>query len=75
VTKPTWFPEAFGTSTLEAESPIMQIAEERRASFLSVENIISNISLEKVNLHTASKSELITLPGIAPDLAERIIAY
>ncbi len=72
----TWFTETFDTSAFEAESiAVAEIAEARRASLLSGENIISNISLEKVNLNTASKSELITLPGIGPALAERIVAY
>ena len=58
----TWFSEAFDTSALEAESEtIAQIAEVRKASFLYCENIISNISLEKVNLNTTTKSEFITL--------------
>ena len=72
----TWFSETSYTSALEAESEaIVQIAEVRRGSLLPGENIISNISLEKVNLNTISRSELITLPGIDPALAERIIVY
>ena len=72
----TWFSETSYTSALEAESEaIVQIAEVRGGSLLPGENIISNISLEKVNLNTTSRSELITLPGIDPALTERIIAY
>jgi DNA uptake protein ComE-like DNA-binding protein len=75
VVKRTWFSETFDTSALEAESEaIEQIARVRRASLLTGENIISNISLEKVNLNITSKTEFITLTRIDPALAERIIA-
>ncbi|MBH30921.1 MAG: hypothetical protein CMG71_02885 [Candidatus Marinimicrobia bacterium] len=68
----TWFHQTFDTSELEVGSEaIAQMAEASIASMLFGENIISNFSLEKVNLNTASKSELISFPGIG--LAERII--
>ena len=44
-------------------------------SRLAGENIASIITIQKVNLNKALKSELITLPGIGPALADRIIAY
>ena len=72
----TWFLETFDISeSAEEADEVAKIAQERRTARLSVENIASNISIQKVNLKRALKSELITLPGIGPALADRIIAY
>ncbi|HHZ99029.1 MAG TPA: helix-hairpin-helix domain-containing protein [Candidatus Marinimicrobia bacterium] len=51
------------------------MAQEGRASHLAGKNIASIITIQKVNLNRALKSELIILPGIGPALADRILAY
>ena len=72
----TWFPETFDISeSAEEADEVAKIAQERRTARLAGENIASIITIQKVNLNKALKSELITLPGIGPALADRIIAY
>ena len=72
----TWFPETFDISeSAEEADEVAKIAQERRTARLAGENIASIITIQKVNLNRALKSELITLPGIGPALADRIIAY
>ena len=72
----TWFPEIFDISeSAEEADEVAKIAQERRTVRLAGENIASIITIQKVNLNRALKSELITLPGIGPALADRIIAY
>ena len=71
-----WFPETFDISeSAEEADEVAKIAQERRTARLAGENIASIITIQKVNLNRALKSELITLPGIGPALADRIIAY
>ena len=72
----TWFLETFDISeSAEEADEVAKIAQERRTARLAGENIASIITIQKVNLNRALKSELITLPGIGPALAYRIIAY
>ena len=72
----TWFPETFDISeSAEEADEVAKIAQERRTARLAGENIASIITIQKVNLNKALKSELITLSGIGPALADRIIAY
>ena len=72
----TWFLETFDISeSAEEADEVAKIAQERRTVRLAGENIASIITIQKVNLNRALKSELITLPGIGPALADRIIAY
>ena len=54
---------------------VPKIVQERRIARLAGEKIASIITIQKVNLNRALKSELITLPGIGPVLAGRIIGY
>ena len=62
----TWFPETFDISeSAEEADEVAKIAQERRTVRLAGENIASIITIQKVNLNRALKSELITLPGIA----------
>ena len=62
----TWFPEIFDISeSAEEADEVAKIAKERRTARLAGENIASIITIQKVNLNKALKSELITLPGIA----------
>ena len=69
----TWFPETFDISeSAEEADEVAKIAQERRTVRLAGENIASIITIQKVNLNRALKSELITLPGIGPALAGRI---
>ena len=71
----TQFPETFDISeSAEEADEVAKIAQERRTARLAGENIASIITIQKVNLNRALKSELITLPGIGPALADRIIA-
>ena len=71
----TWFPETFDISeSAEEADEVAKIAQEKRTARLAGENIASIITIQKVNLNRALKSELITLPGIGPALADRIIA-
>ena len=61
----TWFPETFDLSeSAEKADEIAKIAQERKTACLAGENIASIITIQKVNLNRALKSELITLPGI-----------
>ena len=72
----TWFPETFDISeSAEEADEVAKIAQERRTARLAGENIASIITIQKVNLNKALKSELITLSGIGPALADRIIAH
>ena len=72
----TWFLETFDISeSAEEVDEVAKIAQEKRTVRLAGENIASIITIQKVNLNRALKSELITLPGIGPALADRIIAY
>ena len=72
----TWFPETFDISeSAEETDEVAKIAQERRTACFAGENIASIITIQKVNLNRALKSELITLPGIGPALADRIVAY
>ena len=72
----TWFLETFDISeSAEEADEVAKIAQERRTAHLAGENIASIITIQKVNLNRALKSELITLPGIGPALAGRIIEY
>ena len=72
----TWFLETFYISeSAEEADEVAKIAQERRTVRLAGENIASIITIQKVNLNRALKSELITLPGIGPALADRINAY
>ena len=62
----TWFLETFDISeSAEEADEVAKIAQERRTVRLAGENIASIITIQKVNLNRALKSELITLPGIA----------
>ena len=71
----TCFLETFDISeSAEEADEVAKIAQERRTVRLAGENIASIITIQKVNLNRALKSELITLPGIGPALADRIIA-
>ena len=71
-----WFSETFDlTESVGEVDKVAKIAQERKTAHLAGENIASIISIQKVNLNRALKSELITLPGIGgPALADRIIA-
>ena len=61
----TWFPETFDLSeSAEKVAEIAKIAQERRTACFAGENIASIITIQKVNLNRALKSELITHPGI-----------
>ena len=72
----TCFLETFDISeSAEEADEVAKIAQERRIARLAGENIASIITIQKVNLNRAFKSGLITLPGIGPTLADRIIAY
>ena len=72
----TWFSETFDISDLAEEADeVAKIVQERRTARLAGENIASIITIQKVNLYGVLKSELITLPGIGPALADRIVAY
>ena len=72
----TWFLETFDISeSAEEADEVAKISQERRIARLAGENIASIITIQKVNLNRALKSELITFPGIGPALADRIIAY
>ena len=72
----TWFPETFDISeSAEEADEVAKIAQGRRIARLAGEKIASIITIQKVNLNRALKSELITFPGIGPALAGRIIAY
>ena len=71
-----WFPETFDISeSAEEADEVAKIAQERRTARLAGENIASIITIQKVNLNKALKSELITLSGIGPALADRIITH
>ena len=60
-----WFPETFDLSeSAEKIDQIASIAQEIKTDYLAGENIASIITIQKVNLNRALKSELITLPGI-----------
>ena len=60
-----WFPETFDLSeSAEKADEVAKIAQERKTACLAGENIASIITIQKVNLNRALKSELITLPGI-----------
>ena len=62
----TCFLETFDISeSAEEADEVAKIAQERRTVRLAGENIASIITIQKVNLNRALKSELITLPGIA----------
>ena len=70
----TWFLETFDISeSAEEADEVAKIAQVRRTARLAGENIASIITIQKVNLNRGLKSELITLPGIGPALADRII--
>ena len=72
----TWFSETFDISeSAEEADEVANIAQDRRTARLAGENIASIITIQKVNLNRVLKSELITLPGIGPALAGRVIAY
>ena len=72
----TWFPETFDLSeSAEKIDQIASIAQEIKTDYLAGENIASIITIQKVNLNRALKSELITLPGIGQALADRVFAY
>ena len=59
----TWFLETFDISeSAEEADEVAKIAQERRTVRLAGENIASIITIQKVNLNRALKSELITLP-------------
>ena len=70
----TWFPETFDISeSAEEADEVAKIAQERRTARLAGENIASIITIQKVNLNKALKSELITLSGIGPALVTGLL--